>query len=449
MIAKDKDMVSTWKCSQCGEQNRSILSVCINCEHKREIPNFEGLQIQRTYHYVICTVKTFIATLLIFSFTGCVQDFLSSEYPALSTTTTPSATSTHTVPPTMIATITITAPPTQTPDQVEKTPDASATQEYTATAHVTQTPTPIGGGSGRLAYFSDKLYFIDLNSLEVEEIQSGHDFDLSQDGKFIAFDTYAEHSLEIFIFRVSDNSLIRLTNNFSSDAYPACSPDMTQIAFISFDRVTGGIYRIDLDGSNLTQLVHYPGFDDPGYDSVPRWSPDGDQILYTRDRQLFMVNADGSEHSAVYNLYWPNFVEWENYAWSPDGSSLLYIGFYAEYLDIFVMDLRSGERTNLTNNRAHDHAPTWSPDGTMIAYTSEIDGNEEIYIMNADGSEKTNLSNHPAADNYPIWSPDGNYIAFNSNRGNNWNVYFVRIDGNDLTQVTEKMEYEFIAFWLP
>lgn len=103
----------------------------------------------------------------------------------------------------------------------------------------------------------------------------------------------------------------------------------------------------------------------PGWtDKEPSYSPKGDKIVFTSDR-------DGNE---------------EIYISNPDGS----------------------KPVRLTKHRARDFAPSWSPDGKKIAFTTDRDGlyNEEIYIMNTDGSKQVNVSNNPTIDRYPVWSPD-------------------------------------------
>ena len=48
-----------------------------------------------------------------------------------------------------------------------------------------------------------------------------------------------------------------------------------------------------MDGSNVVQLT-----DNTAVDSVPSWSPDGQQIVFHSDRsgayEIYVMNADGS-----------------------------------------------------------------------------------------------------------------------------------------------------------
>ena len=77
----------------------------------------------------------------------------------------------------------------------------------------------------------------------------------------------------------------------------------------------------------------------------------------------------------------------EEPSWSPDGKQITFVWDR----QIYVMDADGENRLNLTNNRGHtDSSPSWSPDGRRIVFASsrrERAGNLEIYVMDADGGE--------------------------------------------------------------
>ncbi|HUT98407.1 MAG TPA: DPP IV N-terminal domain-containing protein [bacterium] len=130
-------------------------------------------------------------------------------------------------------------------------------------------------------------------------------------------------------------------------------------------------------------------------------------------------------------------LSWQS-AISPDGRRLAFSSRRDGDLEIYVMNLATGETTKLTDNAADDDAPSWDPDGERIAFHSVRDGNWEIYAVDVDTRETERLTNDPAVDAYPAWSPDGKYIAFDSMRTSytgGYEVYVMEADGEEPTRL--------------
>jgi Ca2+-binding RTX toxin-like protein len=98
--------------------------------------------------------------------------------------------------------------------------------------------------------------------------------------------------------------------------------------------------------------------------------------------------------------------------YSPDGSQIV----FSRNNDIYIMDVDGSNQTLLTSSPGGDFQAVWSPDGSKIAFTSNRDGNNEIYVINVDGSNEINITSHAANDGAPGWSPDSSKIAFTSDR---------------------------------
>ena len=92
-------------------------------------------------------------------------------------------------------------------------------------------------------------------------------------------------------------------------------------------------------------------------------------------------------------------------AWSGDGDRLAFVSSHGGDNDIYILEIASGEVSNLTRHPANDTDPTWSPDNQQIAFVSDRDGNHEIYVINVDGSQATNITHDPGDDIRPDWSP--------------------------------------------
>jgi TolB protein len=122
----------------------------------------------------------------------------------------------------------------------------------------------------------------------------------------------------------------------------------------------------------------------------------------------------------------------------PDGARLAFASNRDGDWDLYVMDLVTGEVTQLTDTPEYDGAPSWSPDGLWLAYESylplEQDGNLEVFIRPLDGSQAPiRLTDDPAADHSPAWSPQGRTLAFVSTRSGDPEIWLA-----DLDQVAER-----------
>lgn len=114
--------------------------------------------------------------------------------------------------------------------------------------------------------------------------------------------------------------------------------------------------------------------------------------------------------------------------------------------EIYILDLNTGEETQLTDNHVIDAHPDWSPDDLKIVFGSFRDaqgnpsGTADIYVMNNDGSALTQLTNSVWEDNDPEWSPDGTRIVFKSTRNTQQSgreeIFIMNSDGSDPHRLT-------------
>jgi TolB protein len=61
-------------------------------------------------------------------------------------------------------------------------------------------------------------------------------------------------------------------------------------------------------------------------------------------------------------------------------------------------------------------APRFSPDGSRVVYSLEQGGNTDIFLLDLASGQRTQLTNAPSIETAPSFSPDGSQIVFESDR---------------------------------
>jgi hypothetical protein len=177
----------------------------------------------------------------------------------------------------------------------------------------------------------------------------------SPDGKKILFRRLfgdGFETSEIFVINPDGSDLTQLTFSFNYDANPDWSPDGTSITFRRRLSGSDGIFVMNADGSNVQRITV-----NQSEERVPRWSPDGTIIAFTRDQAMWLMNADGSNETAL--------VPGSPQSWSADGNHLAFQRADAEGdLELFVLDFVVDDppvERQLTFNSASDFRPDWHP----------------------------------------------------------------------------------------
>lgn len=155
---------------------------------------------------------------------------------------------------------------------------------------------------------------------------------------------------------------------------------------------------------------------------APAWSPDGQLITYSSEQAIWVMNANGSEPTRVYDT-----VAWEGEpSFSSDGKFIYFATehvqpFSSKFISIRVVELADKSNSSQITENADKRAPVMSPDGTKIAYLSKVSGNYDIWVMNPDGSENRQITDSAIDEGAPSWSPEGDILVY-SLEGNLWTV---------------------------
>jgi dipeptidyl aminopeptidase/acylaminoacyl peptidase len=222
--------------------------------------------------------------------------------------------------------------------------------------------------------------------------------------------------------------LTRLTGRISA---PAASPDGRWIACMATGKDSQHIVVVDPRGEEWARRLSREGdfvFDPTIADdgsvawqewSVPDMAWDASRIwLLTPDGERRAVDGgregnggregDGEPVSAIQ----PRF--------SPDGKTLAYLSDRGGWWSLWLFDLATGRRRQLTHDEAELGGPTWgpggmryawSPDGTRIAVIRTDKGYSGISTVSVNSGALTPCGPQDGSVQAVAWSPKGDRLA--------------------------------------
>lgn len=241
------------------------------------------------------------------------------------------------------------------------------------------------------------------------------------------------------------------------DPNPTFSPNGERLAFEAESRGANTILNIDIyvmntDGSRLERITQEPTFD-----SMASWSPDGTKIAYSRVDISSMFSSASASASATIDRNGSNGIYTirsdgtglrqltheahdEYPAWSPDGNTIAFGRLDKEAGWIYTVNSDGGGLSKLTDppRDSWDSEPAWSPDGTRIAFTRASARRADVFLMNSDGTHIKKLTGE--TDGFlPAFSPDGKKIVYASNdNGQTTHIHVMNADGTNVRRLTTK-----------
>ncbi|HZJ92249.1 MAG TPA: Tol-Pal system beta propeller repeat protein TolB [Thiopseudomonas sp.] len=123
-------------------------------------------------------------------------------------------------------------------------------------------------------------------------------------------------------------------------------------------------------------------------------------------------------------------------SFAPDGKRIAYVSFEQKRPRIFVQNIETGHREQVTNYEGLNGAPAWSPDGRRLAFVLSRDGNPEIYVMEMSSRQVRRVTHHGAIDTEPFWGKDGQTLYFTSDRSGKPQIYRMNINAGAAERVT-------------
>jgi Tol biopolymer transport system component len=249
--------------------------------------------------------------------------------------------------------------------------------------------------------YSGKLVYSRLGAAYVLELATGNHYRYDGASLMVFPDWHPDGNAfvcgEGTIYRVDTNTgIITQITSQSGGRRPAYSPDGTQIIYGGYGSTAVAIFDTRTGQTIELSRPLMPIMD-------ADWTANGDRIVFNSGGLIF--NVEGIQILTVdaaaitSGNYAPTQLTFGDVnsrnlvpKWSPDGQQIVFESRRDGCSAIYVMSADGSDQRALTNNSDGDFEPTWSPDGQYIAFRRIANNISNIFIMRADGSDDTQIT---------------------------------------------------------
>lgn len=303
-----------------------------------------------------------------------------------------------------------------------------------------------GAGAGEGARTRSQPAFTFEQAVRVRTL--GH-FAVSPDGRFAAYALAGDYfgfpvvprfgdENNIYIVDLKSGEIQQATSGDRPKLRPLFSPTSDRIAYESDDDV----WVVRLADGQVTRITT-----NESREESCAWSPDGAEVTFVSNRggrtDLWAASVEGEPHGL--RRLTDNGLREDDPQWSPDGRTIVFSAkgpedFYSQ--GVFSIPAAGGPVVHLTADDGFDHSTArWSPDGRRLAFLSDRSGFTHVWTMSPDGGDARHFdtgphdSTSPHFQVEPMWSPAGDRILVSVNREGSYDLVTLSTADGRVTDV--------------
>ena len=163
------------------------------------------------------------------------------------------------------------------------------------------------------------------------------------------------------------------------------------------------IYNYHLENAQLDKIFAWKSLE-----TSPQMSPDGRKIAFVSDSarprrpQIYIHNLNTLKTERV--TFKGNFNS--SPKWSPNGTQLIYERQEKGYFQLYIYTLSTRRHLQLTFGRFNSEKPDWAPNGKQIVFSAKKKNVPKLYYISSFGGRTIRVTKTPSniAETNPVWS---------------------------------------------
>ena len=161
-------------------------------------------------------------------------------------------------------------------------------------------------------------------------------------------------------------------------------------------------------------------------DSQPIISKSGSKIVFSTlvggVRMICSMDSKGGSFTVITEGYKPQFF--------PNDENIIFYNLIVnKTVQIFTLNLKTGQKSQLTNGEYNNKDAAFTRDGKNVAFVSNRENpkvaKHHVYVMKADGTEIKQITQGETDEADPAWGPD-KMLYFSSNAAKNYSIWKVK-----------------------
>jgi len=204
-----------------------------------------------------------------------------------------------------------------------------------------------------------------------------------------------------------------------------------------YPKVDGYGHHVYLEAHELPVLNSGP--------TDPASSPSNDQVVFAAKGWLWMMNLKTLEAKRI--TFSPDIDSRPK--WSPDGNKIVFVRDNGSDTHLVLLDLISKKESILVNSKALDLDPIFSKNGNDVYYSSAKNGSFDLWKINLTSLESIPLTQESSLERLPVPTNQGDQVVYLHKKGFSYDaIKLLDIEKNTSSSLVEENFVSQAAFTL-